>query len=74
MNNINQKGKSKFNMINTYIVNINRLLKGVKSKISANYIHSHNKLITSSNLNIVKKYMKELNDVDLNNIISLRLL
>ena len=74
MNNMNQKDKPKFNMINTYIMNINRLLKGVKSKISTNYIHSDNKLITSSNLNIVKKYMKELNNVDLNNIISPRLL
>ena len=30
---------------NKYITNINRLLKGVKSEISANYIHSDNKKI-----------------------------
>ena len=66
---------------NTYITNINRLLKGVKSEISADYIHSDNKRIVImtnkiaifSNLNIVEKYMKDLNDIDLNNIMSLRL-
>ena len=67
---------------NTYIANINRLLKEVKSEISADYIHSDNKRIViitnktviSSNLNIVEKYIKELNYVDSNNIISPRLL
>ena len=32
------------------------------------------KIVVSSDLSIVKKYMKELNDVNLNNIISSRLL
>jgi len=67
---------------NMHIVKINRLLKEVKSEILANYIHSDNKEIVittnkiavSSDLSIVKKYMKELNDVNLNNIISSRLL
>jgi len=67
---------------NAYIININRLLKGIKSEISADYIHSNNKgiiIMTNkiaifSNLNIVQKYMKDLNDIDLNNIMSLRLL
>jgi len=66
---------------NAYIININRLLKGIKSEISADYIHSNNKgiiIMTNkiaifSNLNIVQKYMKDLNDIDLNNIMSLRL-
>jgi len=61
-----------------YISNINRLLKEVKSEIFVDFIHSDNKrlLITTnkvaaiSNLNIIKKYMKDLNDIDLNNIIS----
>jgi len=64
-----------------HITNINRLLKGVKSKILADYICSDNKGIvvmtnkvtTSSNLNIVEKYMKELNDINLNDIISTKL-
>jgi len=61
---------------NKHITNINRLLKGVKSKIFADYICSDNKRIVittnkitvSSDLNIVEKYIEELND-----IISLRL-
>ena len=64
-----------------HITNINRLLKGIKSKILADYICSDNKEIVimtnkvtiSSNLNIVEKYMKELNDVNLNDIISPKL-
>jgi len=64
------------------IKNINKLLKDVKSKVSADYICSDNKskvittnkVAASSNLNIVKKYIKELNNVDLNNIMSPRLL
>jgi len=56
-------------------------LKGIKSKILADYICSDNKKIvimtnkvtTSSNLNIVEKYMKELNDVNLNDIMSPKL-
>jgi len=69
---------------NVYIININRLLKDVKSEISADYIHSDNKRIVittnkvaiSSDLNIIEKYMyiKELNSVDLNNVINSRLL
>ena len=53
----------------------------MKSKIFADYICSDNKgiVITTnkitvfSDLNIVEKYMKELNDINLNDIISLRL-
>jgi len=67
---------------NTYIININRLLKGVKSEISADYIYSNNKRIVimtnkiaiSSDLNIMEKYMKELNNVELNDVINIRLL
>ena len=67
---------------NNHITNINRLLKGVKSEISANYIWSDNKgivittnkVVASSNLNIVEKYMKELNNVNSNNAMSSRLL
>ena len=45
---------------NNYITNINRLLKDMKSKISVDYIQS--------------EYMKELNNINSNNIMSLRLL
>ena len=51
---------------NIHITNVNRLLKGVKSEISADYIHSDNKriVITTnkaaifSDLNIMEKYIK----------------
>jgi len=66
---------------NTYISNINKLLKRVKSKISVDFIWSDNKRLlittnkvaTTSDLNIVKKYIKNLNNVDFNDIMSLRL-
>ena len=106
INNMNQKYKSKINMMtkclsrkqiiipismtnieriiaqsNAHIVNINRLLKGVKYDISVDYICSDNKgiiiitnkIATSSNLNIIKKYVKELNNVDANDVMSPRL-
>ena len=67
---------------NTHIFNIKRLLKEVKSKISVNFICSNNKgvLITTNkvavafNLNIIEKYMKNLNKVNFSDIISPRLL
>ena len=67
---------------NIHVSNINRLLKGVKSEIFIEFIHSNNKrlLITTnkvaviSNLNIIEKYIKNLNNVDLNDIISPELL
>jgi len=60
---------------NNHVENINRLLRGIKSEISADYICSNNKRIiittnkaaVSSDLNIVEKYIK-LNNVDLNTI------
>lgn len=57
------------------------LLKNIKSEVSADYICSDNKdiiVITNKvaaffNLNIMEKYIKDLNYVDSNNIISPRL-
>ena len=67
---------------NTYNSNINRLLKKVKSKISVDFIWSNkkgllittNKVAATSDLNIIEKYLKNLNNVNSNNIISSRLL
>jgi len=42
----------------------------MKFDISADFIYSNNKAVAPSNLNIVKNYIKELNNIDLNNIIS----
>ena len=65
---------------NAHVSNINKILKRIKSKIFINFIWSNNKrlLITTnkvaavSNLNIIEKYVKDLNDVD-SNIMSPRL-
>jgi len=65
---------------NMHIANINRLLKGIKSKISADYIRSDNKRVVittnkvaaSSDLNVVEKYIKELNNVNSNNVNELK--
>jgi len=66
---------------NTHIFNINRTFKEVKSDISTDYICSNNReiIITTNkvavflDLSIVEKYIKELNDVDSNNVMSSRL-
>jgi len=65
-----------------YIANINRFLKDIKSEISADFIYSNNKrvIITTdkvaftSDMNIMEKYIKELNNVNLSNIMSPKLL
>ena len=64
-----------------HISNINRLLKRVKFEISVDFIWLDNKglLITinkvaiTSDLNIIKKYIKNLNNIYFNNIMSFRL-
>ena len=52
---------------NEHILNINRLLKGVKSDVSVDFICSDNKeviAVTPSDLSIVEKYVKELNNIN----------
>jgi len=64
--------------VNEHILNINRLLKGMESNISANYIYSDNKgvfittnkIAASFDLNIVEKYMKDLNNINTSDIMS----
>jgi len=56
-------------------------LKGVKSEVSADFICSNNKeviittnkVVATLNLNIVEKYIKEFNNINSNNIMSLQL-
>jgi len=64
--------KTIISQANKYISNIDRLLKDMKSNVSADFIYSNNKEViittTASDLNIVKKYIKKLNNVDLNDI------
>ena len=64
--------------VNEHILNINRLLKGVKSNVSADYICSDNKkvfittnkIVASLDLNIVEKYIKDLNNINTSDIMS----
>ena len=66
---------------NMYITNINRLLKDVKSEISTDFIYlsnkgiviTTNKVAISLDLNIIENYIKELNNINTSNVMSLRL-
>ena len=66
---------------NIHINSINRLLKDIKSNVLANFIHiddknimiTTNKVTTTLDLNIIEKYIKNVNNVNMNEIISSRL-
>ena len=66
---------------NVYIFNINKLLREVKSNILADFINFNNKDIiiitnkvaTFSDFNIMEKYVKVMNNIDISNIMSPRL-
>ena len=57
------------------------MLKDIKSEIYVDFIYSDNRRIINTtnkvasalNMNIIEKYMKNLNNVNLNKVISLRL-
>jgi len=67
---------------NIYVANINRLLKNIKLDIIANFIQVYNKglvIITNKiaatfNLNTIKQYIKNVDVVDSNEVMSPRLL
>jgi len=64
-----------------HVRNINKSLKNIKFEIAVNYIQldskniivTTNKVAVSSDLNTVEKYIKDLNNIDSDNIISPRL-
>jgi len=66
---------------NIHITNINRLLKNIKSKVVINFIKLDNKniiiitnkVVATLDLNVVKKYIKNLNNVNSSNVMSFRL-
>jgi len=66
---------------NIYVANINRLLKGIKLEISTDFIYfdnkgviiTTNKIASTFDINIVKKYIKKLKYINSNNIMSPRL-
>ena len=67
---------------NTNIVNTNRFLKEVKSEVPVNFICldnkglllTTNKVAASSDLKIIEKYLKELNNINSNEVMSSKLL
>jgi len=67
---------------NIYITNINRSPKDIKSEVAVDFIRfdnediivTTNKVAATSDLNIIKDYMKNLNNVDSSDMMSSRLL
>ena len=67
---------------NIHVANINSSLKNIKSEVTVDFIRPNNKGIivttnkvaATSDLKVIEDYMKNLNDVDLNNVMSPRLL
>lgn len=68
-------------ILSKHIANINRVLKDIKLDIMANFIYKDNrgliittnKVVATSNLNIIKSYIKNVNVVNLNKIMSLKI-
>ena len=66
---------------NIHIANINKLLKGIKSEICTDFIHPDNReiiitineVVFAFNLNAIEKYLKDLNNVNSNKVMSSRL-
>ena len=61
---------------NKYVANINRALKDIKSDIMADFIYADNrgftiitnKVASTLDLNTIKKYIKNVDVVDLDNV------
>jgi len=67
---------------NKHIPNINRLLENIKYNVLANFIYTDNKEIvittnkvaTNLDLKVIENYIKNIDEVDMNNIINSRFL
>ena len=78
----NKTAKKYLKDSNTYIVSINQALKSIKSNVMANFIHiddkgiviSTNNVANPSDLQKIKKYIKNSLNTDINQISSSRLL
>ena len=68
-------------LYNKYVSNINKILKDIKSDVLANFIWANNrslmittnKVISTSDLSIIEKYINNINVTDLNDVMSPRL-
>jgi len=66
---------------NMHVTNINRLFKDIKSEVFVDFIQfdnkginvTTNKVVTMLDLNVIEKYMKNLNNIDSSNAISSKL-
>jgi len=76
---ISNDNKLKFmTMSNVHITNLNRILKNIKSDVMANFIQfdqhdiiiTTNKVASPSNLHTIKNYIKNVNNMDSNNILT----
>lgn len=64
-----------------YIFNINRILKDIKSDVIADFIHidqqglivTTNKVVNNFNLTTIKKYVKNINNINSNKVLSSKL-
>ena len=67
---------------NKYVANINRLLKDIKSDIMADFIWADykclvittNKVAATLNLNTIESYIKNINAIDFNKVMSSKFL
>jgi len=67
--------------LNKHIANINRVLEDIKSNIVTDFIHvdnksmviTTNKVATNSDLDIIEKYIENIDEVDISKVISSRL-
>jgi len=68
-------------LFNKHIANINRALKEIKLEVIADFIWANNKgfsiitnkVVSNSDLNIIKKYIKKINVINSDNIMTPRL-
>jgi len=79
---ISSNNSQKFmSLSNKHVFNINRTLKDIKSDVVADFIHTNNKRLTITtnkvasalDLTTIKKYIKNINNIDLEVIMLLRL-
>ena len=74
---MNNKNKNKFmETLSAYISNLNYILKNIKSDVIAKFVCSEhtnitiviNKVVSSLNLQTIKKYVKNANQINMNKI------
>jgi len=67
--------------LSAHVSNINRALKNIKSEIVANFIHldsrgiiiTTNKMLSTLDFQTIKRYIRNVNNIELNQVETLRL-